>query len=710
MNIPASPPARGLQPSRLAGLGLALLLALAFLLLSYVRIYADSQSAMLRSGVFTSLFQGPIWGTTLARNMVLFGVAQLALHLAYGVFCWGIARLSYWLWPSPTTRIPHHVLLWFLGFTVAIFLANAARVPRSSLGEEYIWLGRFELIGIQLWMWMTLAVTAALAITLATAGYRWLSRSAKARKPALAAVSIAAVATTLAIVMPPRKSEPVAGKPNVILIGLDSLRADIVFPRTSAARTPHLHEFFSDGTVSFTNAITPLARTFPSMTSILTGRRPHTTGAVINLLPRDLVHEGDTLPRVLGRAGYETTYATDEVRFSNIDSTFGFETTVTPPIGASEFILSFVADSPLSNAIVNTWLGALLFPHIHANRGAAVVYDPDRFMHRIDNEIEFRQPLFLLTHLTLSHWPYTWIDSPVRPHKPEDPNDRPVWPQYYLDVVQRVDQQFGELMAILERRGVLENAIVVVFSDHGESFGFDTEVMAPMDASALVTLQMTNGWGHGTSVLVPSQYRTVLGIRGFGASRFEKSAGRQLDVPVATYDIAPTLAELLSVSSRDSFQGRSLAPLLRGESGAEAAFDNRIRFTETEFAPSNIATANGSVSPAIVAAVAAMYDIDPVTDRLQIKRDNIHQLLRIRQYAAVGDELMLAAIPGPCPTGFCYLQVGVRGGTPKIVARPGDESAEVQALWKSLHQEYQFLDEPAADNSAAVTTAKLGPK
>ena len=119
--------------------------------------------------------------------------------------------------------------------------------------------------------------------------------------------------------------------------------------------TPHLKEFMKGG-VQFSNAITPLARTFPSMTTILTGRHPHNTGAVMNLLPRDMIKEGDTLGRIFKRAGYQTAYVTDEVRFSNIDETYGFDQMVSPPIGASEFIIPG-GRSPLSNAIVNTTLG-----------------------------------------------------------------------------------------------------------------------------------------------------------------------------------------------------------------------------------------------------------------------------------------------------------------------------------------------------------------
>ena len=39
----------------------------------------------------------------------------------------------------------------------------------------------------------------------------------------------------------------------------------------------------------------------------------------------------------------------------------------------------------------------------------------------------------------------------------------------YREAVHRADQQFGDLLAMLQRRGVLDNALVVVLSDHGEA-------------------------------------------------------------------------------------------------------------------------------------------------------------------------------------------------------------------------------------------------
>ena len=313
MRIFAPSPAKASQPSTFAGLPLALLLAVLLVFLSYSRLYGDSQSAFFHSGMFTSLFAGPIWGTTLAHNLIVFACAQFALHLAFGTLCWALARVSWWLWPSEKTRVPHHVLLWFLALTFALLANNAGNYPHGALGEPYAVKALTEFAGLPVWAWIVLPVVAAVVVTLGLALRQLLVRHRRSRKPLAVVAGLTAIATTLAVVLPAPDVGPVPTQPNVILIGLDSLRSDIVFPEASVEKTPHLKDFMS-GAVGFSNAMTPLARTFPSMTSILTGRRPHSTGAIINLLPRDLVREGDTLPRVLGRAGYNTAYATDEVR------------------------------------------------------------------------------------------------------------------------------------------------------------------------------------------------------------------------------------------------------------------------------------------------------------------------------------------------------------------------------------------------------------
>ena len=73
-----------------------------------------------------------------------------------------------------------------------------------------------------------------------------------------------------------------------MIIGIDSLRNDLQVPRQRRGGTPNIRRFLDDSR-RFSDATTPLARTYPSWVSILTGRHPVTTNARYNLMPRRLV-------------------------------------------------------------------------------------------------------------------------------------------------------------------------------------------------------------------------------------------------------------------------------------------------------------------------------------------------------------------------------------------------------------------------------------
>ena len=98
-----------------------------------------------------------------------------------------------------------------------------------------------------------------------------------------------------------------------------------------------------------------------------------------------------------------------------------------------------------------------------------------------------------------------------------NPDDRPM----YRLGVRVADEMFGAIVAMLERKGALENAIVVVLSDHGEALSLPSDAM--LDNKSKVQglrapLMMTDV-GHGQSVLSPVQYQVLLGFRTFGTER-----------------------------------------------------------------------------------------------------------------------------------------------------------------------------------------------
>jgi hypothetical protein len=328
-----------------------------------------------------------------------------------------------------------------------------------------------------------------------------------------------------------------------------------------------------------------------------------------------------------------------------------------------------------------------LFPNLYANRGAANTYDPDTFVTRLDRELEVSQPLFFTVHLTLGHWPYRWLGAPFELEKDKDAV-KPRWPQYYLQTMKRVDQQFADIIAMLEEKKLLDNAIVVVYSDHGESFESPNEALVPDHDPLVAEMHLAPTWGHGTTVLTAHQYRIVLGMRRFGG---EWQPGRDIAVPVSFEDVTPTMVEALAVGTTAKFDGRSLLSLLEGRDGAEKAFEGRIRFTESEYNPQGVISIDESVSASKLHAALSIYRVDRSTDRIQIKPARLQGLLTSRQYAAIGDHHVVAAFPSGQGK-FDYLAVALAGGAPRrLLAEPGPEEPELHALWAALHSEFHAV-------------------
>jgi len=76
---------------------------------------------------------------------------------------------------------------------------------------------------------------------------------------------------------------------NVLMIVIDTLRADHVFDRAGAIDTPNLDRLAADG-VAFERAFSHTSWTLPSHTALFSSRYPYQTGVVLNAqrVPEDL--------------------------------------------------------------------------------------------------------------------------------------------------------------------------------------------------------------------------------------------------------------------------------------------------------------------------------------------------------------------------------------------------------------------------------------
>jgi len=626
-------------------------------------------------------------GTPLGGEVMKFVVAQVALHLGLGLVVWLLAWLSGRAFVWPRGRRPAVMCLWFVAIVAWVLVANGTLFPWSVTGFSSELLQVHLLGSARLLELLSIVLLVALLVVAVRATRSFGIRLTTAR------VAVYSLALLLAYLVPValRHAHEFDGegaptdKPNLVLIGIDSLRSDVVGAGRSPGLTPHIDAFVRDGSQLFNDATTPLARTFPAWTSILTGLNPRSTGAREDLMARSALQPVQTLADTLRTNGYRTIFAMDDVRFANIDQSFGFDQVITPTIGAADFLLGKANDLPLTNLIANTWLGKWLFPATYGNRAANVTYRPDTFLSWLDSEIEPRGPTMLAVHFTLPHHPYTW-SAPA-----EEVFSRVTDKAYlYSNAVIAADRQFGMLMELLERKGMLRNSLVVLLSDHGEALGLpQTDALIRGNTvREILDGYRISLWGHGSSVLSPHQFAAFLALRGYGSVDLPH-AFHEYDAPVSLVDIAPTALDLLGLRTSQRFDGASLRPVIAGDNQAIARFTARVRFTETGFRTPRIADGDFN-ERSVLGDTAAFFRMNPATGRFEVRQELMPVLLADKERAAMTGDWLLAALPSRSDSKVLqYVLTNRHDGTARrLESAPGADDKDAFVLWQALHQEY----------------------
>lgn len=445
---------------------------------------------------------------------------------------------------------------------------------------------------------------------------------------------------------------------NIILIGIDSLRPDFVgYLGAPSSKTKTIDAFLKSSSV-FTNAYTPLARTFPAWMSVLTGKYPIHHHARIDLAdPTHLITQ-DTIAKRLRAVGYQTMFGIDDPRFANINEQYGFDIIFGPKKGVVEFILAGLNDFPLTNLLMNLPLGEYLFPYQYGNRGADIQYQPTSFLNLMRHALQQRsqKPLFLAVHLCLPHWPYTWAQDGVLA------NANNV--ERYQQSVASVDQQLNGLLMLLQQAGLLNHSIVVLFSDHGVGLGMlgdrltdkkfyqdHNQQYKMLGVSRLYTaasdsvdilrdFTINTSYGQGNDVLSSQQYHCVLGMKGYGVN----IPSQKIHAPVMLQDIPVTLLSMLSprilfVSEAD---GVSLQPFL--QQVPRYQLQRKARFIETGDKVAAIETDQININNVVKSAIG-LYNINPQTGMLQIKSDAEKSVIAMKQRAIISGDWLLARYP-----------------------------------------------------------------
>lgn len=123
----------------------------------------------------------------------------------------------------------------------------------------------------------------------------------------------------------------------------------------------------------------------------------------------------------------------------------------------------------------------------------------------------------------------------------------------YDGAIAYLDAQLGHLLDELERRGLRENTIVIVTSDHGEHFGEQGRFM------------------HGNTVLTPVVHVPLVIA---GTNRVPR--GLRVEDPVTLRDLANTLVHLATRDSTPAFPGRSIARFWASGAVTTRAFEDTV--------------------------------------------------------------------------------------------------------------------------------------
>jgi len=298
-------------------------------------------------------------------------------------------------------------------------------------------------------------------------------------------------------------------RPHIVLLVVDTLRADWLEPYGFDQSTSPELQRWADRGITFERALAQSSWTKVSMASMLTSLWPRTHGVVA---PTDGLGEGAvSVVELLRDAGY----ATAAVQSNGwLEQSFGFQQ------GFDHYVFPRA-----EGAARELWISSI-WPH-----GDRILEEARRLVDGRDPA----KPLFLYLHFMDVH------EYAAPPSLRTFGGDQK---GFYLASIRWVDETLQRVHALLEDRGMLENAVIVLASDHGETFGEN------------------QSHGHAFNV-----YSSVLHVPLIFKLPFDVPA-RRVSAQVRNLDIAPTLLDLAGVPVPDDFEGESLVPLLSGAAPA----------------------------------------------------------------------------------------------------------------------------------------------
>ncbi len=383
-------------------------------------------------------------------------------------------------------------------------------------------------------------------------------------------------------------------RPNILFIAIDDLRPELGCYGEKLVKTPNLDRLAQEG-LRFTRAYCQEAICGPSRTSLMTGLRPHSCRVVDNATYfRDTTPDVITLPQHFIRNNYESVYIgkvyhanmRDEQKSWNRKPVYP---KLDQPRPSGDYQL------PENRKIVEQrrkevkeqygsgQLGALACGPAYEcadvpddayndgrNAAAAVAT-----LRELKGPSGSGRPFFMGLGFHKPHLPFV---APKEYWDMYDPNeiplaDNPFAPKNapsmgrhssfelrvrhgipkagdipddmartlihaYLACASYIDAQIGKVLAELDRLGLRDNTIIMVWGDHGWHLG-------------------EHGiWGKATNYEIATRVPLIVSVPGM------KARGQSSEALVELLDMYPTLCELAGLPVPRHVEGRSFVPLL----------------------------------------------------------------------------------------------------------------------------------------------------
>ncbi|MCH9039757.1 MAG: sulfatase-like hydrolase/transferase [Chloroflexi bacterium] len=468
------------------------------------------------------------------HEVLRFGVDLIWMAPVAGIFIAGVSALLLGMvsikWPKLGSIRAATTVLGFLGVSNLLFslLANTHMVAV---------------------LFLSLTVAAVIARFLANHPdnyYGFVRRTSIALTAVFVALTVGFVGWTQVSEGRARAALPPAeiGSPNVLLITLDTVRArSMSLHGYERPTTPKLEQF-AEGGATFEWAISTSPWTLPAHASLFTGRYPSemSTGfaeALDDTFP--------TLAEVLSANGYES--AGFIANHFYLSRGFGlsrgfvhyedFDVTLRDMIRSSSLAFNLFNDKPVGR-IGGGFRG---LDRIDAE------FLNDAFLGWLADREDPQRPFFAFLNYFDAHEPYlpppAWALKFSGKEKPQSTWERrenlPVEEirelnDSYDASIAYLDDQLGVLFAELERRGLLDDTLVIITSDHGEQFGEH----GLMDHANSLYLPLIH---------VPMLVRYPDGV----------PSNIRISQPISIADIPSTILDLAGIEGESDFPGQSLA-------------------------------------------------------------------------------------------------------------------------------------------------------